>query len=226
MPGRSSAARMAIDNAVILSPPRRTKDLSVQIHASSATKAGLAPEPHRPYNSERANAFTLRKGSAMTDISRLFQAFLAPALFVSATSLLILSINVRLMGIVSRLRQFIHAKHDAAKNDRLQEAEAYTSQITAIEKRAAMIQRCFLLVLISLAGTIASCLLLGFGLYWQHAALAAAVVFVLAMISLLAGTYYYIREVFVALSSVRDEARDVRFMDLGPLPEIRNHHPL
>jgi hypothetical protein len=41
----------------------------------------------------------------MTDLSRLFQAFLAPAIFVSATSLLILSINVRLMGIVSRLRQ-------------------------------------------------------------------------------------------------------------------------
>lgn len=162
----------------------------------------------------------------MTDVTRLFQAFLAPALFVSATSLLILSINVRLMGIVSRLRQYIHAKHDAVKNDRVHEAEAYTAQITAIEKRAAMIQRCFLLVLISLAGTISSCLLLGFGLYWEHAALAAAVVFVLAMISLLAGTYYYIREVTVALSSVRDEARDVRFMDLGPLPEIRNHHPL
>jgi hypothetical protein len=38
----------------------------------------------------------------MTDIARLFQAFLAPAIFVSATALLILSINVRLMGIVSR----------------------------------------------------------------------------------------------------------------------------
>lgn len=162
----------------------------------------------------------------MNDIARLFQAFLAPAIFVSATALLVLSINVRLMGIVSRLRQYVHAKHDAAKNDRLQEAEAYTSQITAIEQRAAMIQRCFLLVLISLAGTITSCLLLGFGLYWEHAALAAAIVFVLSMICLLAGTYYYFREVLVALSSVRDEARDVRFMDLGPLPEIRNHHPL
>ncbi len=59
----------------------------------------------------------------MTDIARLFQAFLAPAIFVSATALLILSINVRLMGIVSRLRQYVHAKHDAAKNDRVQEAK-------------------------------------------------------------------------------------------------------
>jgi hypothetical protein len=41
----------------------------------------------------------------MNDIARLFQAFLAPAIFVSASSLLLLSINVRLMGMVSRLRQ-------------------------------------------------------------------------------------------------------------------------
>jgi hypothetical protein len=163
---------------------------------------------------------------SMTDIARLFQAFLAPAIFVSATALLILSINVRLMGIVSRLRQYVHAKHDAARNDRVQEAEAYTAQINLIERRAEMIRRCFLLVLISLAGTITSCLLLGFGLYWKNAAVAAVVLFVLAMICLLAGTFYYIREVTVALSSVRNEARDSRFMDLGGHPEIRVHDPL
>ena len=162
----------------------------------------------------------------MTDITRLFQAFLAPALFVSATALLVLSINVRLMGIVSRLRQYVHAKHDAAKNNRLQEAEAYTAQIGLIEQRAEMIRRCFLLALISLAGTIASCLLLGFGLYWENAAIAAVVVFVLAMLCLLVGTLYYIREVIVALSSVHNEARDLRFMDLGPPPEIRGHNLL
>jgi hypothetical protein len=162
----------------------------------------------------------------MIDVARLFQAFLAPALFVSATSLLILSINVRLMGMVSRLRQYVHAKHDAARNDRVQEAEAYTVQITSIEQRAEMIRRCFLLVLISLAGTIASCLLLGFGLYWKEAAVAAVVVFVLAMICLLAGTLYYIREVTVALSSVRKEASDSRFMDLRRPPEIQGYSPL
>ena len=161
----------------------------------------------------------------MPDIIRLFQAFLAPALFVSATALLILSINVRLMGIVSRLRQYVHAKHDAAKNDRVQEAEAYTEQINSIEQRAEIIRRCFILVLISLAATIAACLLLGVGVYWNQAALAAVVVFVMALICLLAGTIYYIREVTVALSSVHQEARDSRFMDLGVQPEIRHHAP-
>jgi len=159
----------------------------------------------------------------MNDISRLFQAFVAPAIFISATSLLILSINVRLMGIVSRLRQFVHAKHDATKNGRSQEAEAYTAQIRSIEQRAETIRRCFLLVLISLAGMILSSLLLGFGLYWKEAAVAAVIVFVVAMICLLAGTLFYIREVTVALSSVQNEARDLRFMDLGTPAEIRGH---
>ena len=162
----------------------------------------------------------------MTDIARLFQAFLAPAIFVSATGLLILSINVRLMGIVSRFRQYVHARHDAAKNGRMQQAEAFTAQINAMEQRAEMIRRCFLLVLISLVATLASCLLLGVGLYWHQAAEAAVVFFVLAMLCLMVGTLYYIREVMVSLSSVRNEASDSRFMDLGAPPEIRGRDPL
>lgn len=153
----------------------------------------------------------------MDDIPRLFQAFVAPAIFVSATALLVLSINVRLMGIVSRLRQYSRARYDALRNDRPQEAEAYAAQIASIERRAALIRRCFLLSLFSLEGTILSCLLLGLGLYWKQAASAAVVVFVAAMICLMAGTAYYIREVISALSSVRDEARDPRF---GAPPEV------
>jgi len=157
------------------------------------------------------------------NIGRVFQAFVAPAIFVSATALLVLSINVRLMGIVSRLRQYVHAKHDATRNDRVQEADAYTAQIESIQRRAELIRRAFLLTLISLGGTITSCLLLGFGLYWKHAALIAVIVFVAAMIILLAGTFFYIREVTVALSSVQEEARDSRFMDLRSPPGILIH---
>ena len=62
---------------------------------------------------------------------------------MSATALLILSINVRLMGIVSRLRQFVHARHDAAKGGRAQEAETYTAQIGSIERRAETIRGSF-----------------------------------------------------------------------------------
>lgn len=156
----------------------------------------------------------------MNDIGRLFEAFLAPAIFVSATALLIMSINVRLMGIVNRLRQFVHARHDAAKDNRAPEAEAYTAQIDSIERRAETIRRCFLLALIALAGTIASCLLLGLGLYIKDAALVAVIVFVLALTCLLAATIYYAREVRVALSSVQEEALDLRFMDLERASEV------
>ena len=157
----------------------------------------------------------------MNDIGRLFQAFVAPAIFVSATALLVLSINVRLMGIVSRLRQYIHARHDATRNGRHPEAEAYDAQISSIERRAELIRRCFLFALISLAASILSCLLLGLGLYWIELAYFAVIVFVTGMISLLVAALFYIREIMVALSSVHSESRDLSFMDLGTPPEIR-----
>jgi len=162
----------------------------------------------------------------MSNIGRLFQAFVAPAIFFSATALLILSINVRLMGIVSRLRQFVHSQYDAAKGGRSQEAEAYTSQIHSIEQRAELVRRAFLFALLALVGMLISCLLLGLGLYWEAAAIAAVIVFVTSMLVLLVGSVYYIREVMVALSSVREEARDMQFMDLGAPPEIRSHPEL
>ena len=162
----------------------------------------------------------------MNDVTRLFQALLAPAIFVSATGLLVLSINVRLMGMVSRLRQYVHARHDATRNGRSQEAGAYDRQIESIEKRAELIRRCFLFVLISLASSIASCLLLGLGIYWPLAAIAAAIIFVLALVSLLIGTIYYICEVNVSLSSVQQEVRDQRFMDLGTPLEIGDHNTI
>ena len=171
-------------------------------------------------------AKTAAKEYTMNAIARLFQAFLAPAIFVSAGGLLLLSISVRLMGMVSRLRHYVHSKHDAAKNGRLQEAEAYTEQISSISKRAELIRRCFLMVLISLTGTISACLLSGLGVYWVNAAIAAVIVFVVGLIWLRIGTVYYIGEVTVALSSVRQEARDERFMDLGVHGEIRTRDPI
>ena len=152
----------------------------------------------------------------MDSVTRLFQAFVAPAIFVSAISLLILSINVRLMGIVGRLRQYNQAKYKALRGNYTDEAEAYAAQIKSIELRAEKIRRCFLFSLVSLVGAIASCLLLGLGLYWKNAALAAAAIVVVSLILLLIGVGYYIAEVTTALTAVRNEVRDARF---GAPPE-------
>lgn len=151
----------------------------------------------------------------MNDIPRLFQAFVAPAIFVSAEALLLLSLNVRLMGIVSRLRAYLHSRHSAAQEGRLAESEAYSSQIASIERRAEMIRKAFVSTLYSLLGTVTTCLLMGLGLYWRYAQVMAVVLFVISMMGLLAGIFHYVREVGVALSSVREEAADLQFMDLG-----------
>jgi hypothetical protein len=157
----------------------------------------------------------LAQNSMVNDVPRLFQALVAPAIFVSAAGLLLLSLNARLMGMVSRLRQYLHERHTAVQGGRLTEAEAYASRIASIENRAEMIRRAFVLTLISLTGTITSCLLLGTALYFQDAALFAAVVFIISILALLFGSIYYLREVGVALRSVREEAADSRFMDLA-----------
>ncbi len=157
----------------------------------------------------------------MPDVGRLFQAFVAPAIFVSAAALLVLSLNVRLMGMVSRLRQFQHERHDAAQAQRLTEAQALDDQIGSVERRAEMIRRSILLVLISLVATILSCLLLGFGLTWKIAEPIAAVVFVAGILCMLAGTIYYVAEITVALSSVREEANYYQFADRRRSTEYR-----
>jgi hypothetical protein len=151
----------------------------------------------------------------MNDIPRLFQAFVAPAIFVSAEALLLLSLNVRLMGMVTRLRAYLHHRHTAAKEGRIGESEAYASQIASIERRAEMIRKAFVCTLYSLLGTVTTCLLFGLGLYLHYAQVLAVVLFVISLMSLLAGIFHYVREVGVALSSVREEAADLQFMDLG-----------
>jgi hypothetical protein len=150
----------------------------------------------------------------MKDTHQLFQAFVAPAIFVSAEGLLLLSLNVRLMGIVTRLRSYLQRRHNAVSEGRLVECGAYSAQIDSIDRRAELIRHAFVLTLYGLIGTIASCLLLGAGLYWRWAEAAAAFAFVLSTLTVLAGMVYYAREVQVALSSVREEAEDSRFMDL------------
>ncbi len=43
----------------------------------------------------------------VSEVLPLFQAFVAPAIFVSASALLLLSLNTGLMGMVSRLRPYL-----------------------------------------------------------------------------------------------------------------------
>jgi hypothetical protein len=73
-----------------------------------------------------------------------------------------------------------------------------------------------LLVLVSLVGTILSCLLMGLGLYWEVGQIVAIALFVASILSMLGGTCYYLAEITVALSSVRDEAKYYHLMAVEP----------
>ena len=142
----------------------------------------------------------------MPGVERLLQAFLSPAIFVSAAALLLLSLNARLMGIVARLRQFHREQQQAMRESRTEEAAALSLQIASVEERAEKIRRAFLCVLTSLCGTILTCLLLGLGLYLPAAQMFAIGLFIAAVISMLAGVLFYVSEISVALSSVKEEA--------------------
>lgn len=157
----------------------------------------------------------------MLDFGRLFQAFVAPAIFVSAAALLLLSLNVRLMGIVSRLRDFQHRHHHATAAGHTQEADAFSVQIKSIDGRAELIRKAMLLTLLCLAGTIFSCLLLGLGLYSELARLIAVGIFVASILSMLAGTCFYVAEIRIALSSVREEAKYYHLMTAPGRGEAR-----
>ncbi|MEI6706776.1 MAG: DUF2721 domain-containing protein [Methylococcales bacterium] len=137
----------------------------------------------------------------------LFQAFVAPAIFISASGLFVLSINARLMAMVSRLRVFRREKHLAAKAGRKQEAVALQSQIDSIELRAGKIKCAFFYMLLGTIGVMLTCLLLGLSLYEQEVLMIAVVLFVLSLLSMMVGMMYFLSEVAIALTSVKEEEK-------------------
>jgi hypothetical protein len=137
----------------------------------------------------------------------LFQAFVAPAIFISASGLFVLTLNARLMAMVSRLRVFLREKHLAAQAGKKQEVLALQSQIESIKLRAEKIKNSFFYSLLGTIGVMITCLLLGLGLYVREALTIAVILFVLSLLSMLIGMIFFISEVAIALTSVKEEER-------------------
>lgn len=142
----------------------------------------------------------------MTDLE-LFQAFVAPAIFISGAGLLVLSINTRLMGIVTRLRTFLKDRHAAVKAGHRREAHVLQSQIESMEHRAAKIRNAFVFTLLGIMGVMLTCLVLGLSLYVANALIVAVLIFVLSVLSMLFGVLFYLSEVAIGLSSVQEEEK-------------------
>lgn len=137
--------------------------------------------------------------------AQLVSALLSPVIFISAAGLLILSINVRLMGIVSRLRSFHWECHQKERAGAHAEAEAIERQIQTISGRAILVRNAFFWVLASIFLTLVTCLLLGLAVVVPAAYAVAAPFFVLGFLAMLTGVGYYIWEVTRALAAVQDE---------------------
>lgn len=143
----------------------------------------------------------------------LFQAFVAPAIFISASGLFVLTLNARLMAMVSRLRVFHKEKHLAAQSGKKQEVLALQSQIESIELRAEKIKNAFFYSLLGTIGVMITCLLLGLGLYVHEALTIAVILFVLSLLSMLTGMVFFISEVVIALTSVKEEEQLYNLID-------------
>ena len=140
----------------------------------------------------------------MTDLE-LFQAFVAPAIFISGAGLLVLSMNTRLMGIVNRLRAYNRERYAAIKSGNRLQARLLQSQIVSIEHRAGKIRNAFVFTLIGIMGVMMTCLMLGMSLYVPNALVVAVLIFVLSVLSMLIGVFFYLTEVAIGLSAVREE---------------------
>ena len=154
----------------------------------------------------------MRIATYMTQLE-LFQSFVAPAIFISAAGLLVLSINARLMGIVTRLRVFHKEKHLAAIAGKRQEVLVLQSQIKSIESRANKIKNAFFYTLLGIIGIMLTCLILGLTMYQSEALIVAVLVFVLSVISMMIGMVYFISEVAIGLSSAKEEEQLYELID-------------
>lgn len=148
----------------------------------------------------------------MTDLE-LFQAFVSPAIFISAAGLLVLSINSRLMAIVARLRSYHKEKHAAIAAGNRQEARVLQSQIESIGHRAGKIKNAFFYTLLGIIGIMLTCLMLGLSLYWSQAKIVAVLVFVASVLAMLVGMVYYASEVAIALGSEQEEEKLYELID-------------
>jgi hypothetical protein len=146
--------------------------------------------------------------------AQFISALLSPVIFISAAGLLVLSINVRLMGIVSRLRSFHWECHQKERSGAQAEARALELQIQAIEERAVLVRNAFFWVMASIFLTLVTCLLLGLGVLVPAASVVAIPFFALGFVAMLAGVGYYIAEVIRALAAVQDERRVLALLDL------------
>jgi hypothetical protein len=156
------------------------------------------------------------------DWNRVISASVVPVVIISACGLLCLAFYNRLATIVSRLRGFqrvrLHERErlrggadpdaaDAQVRRRLLDLlEAQTSRVT---RRAKLIRRTLMFLLLAIALLIACCLLLAVSVVVPRAAVMAVPVLLLGMLSMLAGIVTAMTELKSSLEPAELESQFV-----------------
>jgi hypothetical protein len=146
-----------------------------------------------------------------TDISRVIQLVLAPAFLLTSIGTFLSMLTQRLARVIDRAREV------SFKTDEPDETAELTALRDMLAIRAKLIQRGIVLCTIA---AIMICGLIGMmfidALLERSLARAIAMVFVAAMVTIMTGLIYFLREVFIATASLR--SRHIRSGD----PKVRN----
>lgn len=157
----------------------------------------------------------------MVSQEHLFQAFVAPAIFVSAGGLLILTLNARLLGIVNRIRGFNQHLQDALEANHNAEASMLEAQIKTVTTRATIVRNALLFLTGGVVGIMATCLILGLALVVRAFHIVGVVVFVLSISSMMVGLSLFMKELTTGLFAVFEEGKVRKSISSNALSEIQ-----
>ncbi|MEO8634043.1 MAG: DUF2721 domain-containing protein [Gemmatimonadales bacterium] len=133
------------------------------------------------------------------DILRIIQAAIAPVVLISGVGLLLLTLTARLGRIVDRTRLLAAERRLADPQARV----TLDAQLAILGRRARFIRLAVALSASSVAmiGILITVLFVGLLLGW-NVALAAALLFVASLLSLVAAMLVFVRELFQALTAL------------------------
>jgi Protein of unknown function (DUF2721) len=146
------------------------------------------------------------------DVQEMVRVMVAPAIFVSAGGLLLLSLNARMIAIVGRVRS-VHERRGGEDDGALLEA---------LNRRARLIRNALAATLVGVGCALLCCLLLGLGTVSPTAAWAGAALLVSSLVTMLVGVGYFLREVLATVPSLEvqhagaSRPRPIKGMSAGP----------
>ena len=136
----------------------------------------------------------------VTEIGQVIQLALAPVFLLSGIGIILTVLTNRLARVVDRARRL----EDAADGSAPDEREAILGQLRVMARRARLMNRAITLSTISALSValVVVTIFLGAMLDFDTS-LPIAAMFILAMLSLIAALLFFLREVFLSISTLR-----------------------